>query len=249
MTTNLLDDTGNQPDIDPTKNYLEELVGENKKFKTAEDLAKGKFMSDSYISTLERQRDEMREDYLKLREEAAASTRLQELLDKLEEKADLTSRELPLSNEEKSTGVNPEQVESLVSAQVLAMRESERQEENRRFVERMLNERLGSNYKSVLKEQAKALELTDDEVNLMAKNKPNLFLKTFGLDQPVKTESFQAPLRSQSRTDTFAPQTTKRTYSYYQNMRKTNPNLYLDRKIAIQMDKDAQALGKDFFDV
>jgi hypothetical protein len=51
------------------------------------------------------------------------------------------------------------------------------------------------------------------------------------------------------RSDSFAPKSDKRTYSYYENMRKTNPNLYLDPKISIQMDKDAQALGEAFFDV
>jgi hypothetical protein len=39
-----------------------------------------------------------------------------------------------------------------------------------------------------------------------------------------------------------------RTYSYYQELRKTNPIAYLDRKTALQMEKDSQALGDAFFD-
>jgi hypothetical protein len=38
----------------------------------------------------------------------------------------------------------------------------------------------------------------------------------------------------------------KRTWAYYQELKKTNPKLYLDPKISVQMDKDAIALGDAF---
>jgi hypothetical protein len=38
----------------------------------------------------------------------------------------------------------------------------------------------------------------------------------------------------------------QRTWAYYQELKKTNPKLYLDPKIAAQMDKDAIALGDAF---
>lgn len=248
MTTNLMEESNDPLKFDPNKNYLEELVGDGRKFKTPEELAKGKYMSDVHISTLERINDELREDLLKTREQAVAAERLQELLNKLEQNADLTSRNTP-SNEDKGPGVDLTQVESLVSSKLQEMKLSEKQEANRQLVEAKLTERFGSNYKSVLKDQAKALELTDDEVNQMASNKPNLFLKTFGLDTEPKVERFQTPVRSEVRSSNFAPNVQKRTLSYYQNLRKENPQLYFDRKIAVQMDQDAQALGKDFFDV
>jgi len=250
MTLNLLDETtvDDQPTFDPTRNYLEEYVGEGKKYKTIEDLAKAAFHKDVHISTLERRQDEMREDLLKTREQAVAAERLQELINRLDT-ANLTSRETPQSNEDNRPGVDLNAVESLVSSKFQEMKLSEKQEQNYQLVEQKLTERFGSNYKSVLKDQAKALDLTDDEVNLMARNKPHLFLKTFGLDAEPKVDSFQTPVRSNTRTTSFAPNVQKRTLSYYQNLRKENPNLYFDKKIAVQMDKDAIALGKDFFDV
>lgn len=39
-----------------------------------------------------------------------------------------------------------------------------------------------------------------------------------------------------------------RTLSYYDNLKRSNPKLYLDEKIRKQMDKDALLLGSKFFD-
>jgi len=76
-----------QPDtidtIDPSKNYLAELVGEGKKFKTQEDLARGKAESDAYIKILEKRSDELRNDYLKLRDDYSSRAKLEEVVDQL----------------------------------------------------------------------------------------------------------------------------------------------------------------------
>jgi hypothetical protein len=40
----------------------------------------------------------------------------------------------------------------------------------------------------------------------------------------------------------------KRTLSYYAELKKKDPKIYLDPKIALQMEKDSQALGPAFFD-
>jgi hypothetical protein len=65
---NLLDQSNSQPTLDENKNYYEELVGEGKKFKDEKELAKGKWIADEYVKTLERSLDEMRNDYKGLRE-------------------------------------------------------------------------------------------------------------------------------------------------------------------------------------
>ena len=75
------------PQIDPNKDYLAELVGEGKKFKTDKDLARGKYEADLYVKTLERQLDELRNDHLKLREDYTARAKLEELLGQLEAKS------------------------------------------------------------------------------------------------------------------------------------------------------------------
>jgi beta-phosphoglucomutase-like phosphatase (HAD superfamily) len=74
----------NQPDQPQIPdNPLEALVGDNKKFKTVEDLARAKWESDQYIKTLEQGRDQLREDYLKALEAAQTGPQVKELLDQL----------------------------------------------------------------------------------------------------------------------------------------------------------------------
>ena len=82
----------------------------------------------------------------------------------------------------------------------------------------------------------------------MARTNPNLFFKTFDVGSTKSQETFQSPPASALQGYT-PPKNQKRTLSYYQELRKKDPMIYYDPKIAVQMDKDAQALGKDFFDV
>lgn len=229
------------------KNYLEELVGDDKKFKSVEDLAKGKAQSDHYIKTLESRLDEMREDYLKVREENMAGPKLQELIDKLET-LQRTGEAPPKAHEEKASAIDPKAVEDLVHSAVQRNEQIRREQENYNLVMNKLRDRFGSDYESILKRQAKELDMSIDEVNTMAKKNPNLFSKTFDLNSQ-KPVDFQAPPRGKERSDNFAPRAPeKRTWSYYQQMRKKDPQAWLDPKIAVQMEKDSQALGKDFFD-
>lgn len=247
----------NQPDddnlqIDPNKNYLEELVGEDKKFKTPEDLAKGKFMSDSYINTLERRLDAIREDYTRILEESKARPKLEELIDRLAQQSQQpSSRTEPDTNEDNNNRPaipTLEQIESLVSNSVAKLDSTRREQENYNSVLGKVRERYGNGYKEVLKTQAEQLGLSDEEVNQMARRNPNLFFKTFDINTQQSTDNFQSPPISQMRRDNFLPRTEKRTLSYYKKMMKEKPMLYLDPKIAIQMDRDSQELGSAFFD-
>lgn len=248
MTDSLLDDSANDlPIVDETKDYVEELVGENKKFKTVADLARGKQQSDVYIKTLETKMDELRSDYLKERENSQATANLQKLIDQYEQK--LASSKEPPANEDEKAGYDPKEIETLVSNKIKENELSKKQQENSNLVRTKLKERYGNSYVSVLKAQADELGLTDEDVDALARKSPKAFFKTMELDEPVQQDNFQTPPRSDRRNDNFAPKgQTKRTWSYYQDMKKTNPTLYHDPKINVQMAKDAVALGDDFKD-
>jgi hypothetical protein len=245
---NLLNEKDDQPVIDEGKDYLAELVGEDKKFKDAQALAKGKAFSDAHIALLERRFDELSEDYKRLKKDADAGARLQELLDKMENQPQhTTSREPTVNSNEVNTkpALGLDEVESLVSSKIQQHEQTRRERENFAKVEALLKERLGSNFKAILKEKSTSLGLTDDEVNTMARKNPNLFSKTFDLDAKPQ-ESFQAPPRNSS---TFTPKgSQKRGWSYYQDLKKKDPTAWMQPKVAIQMLKDAQEMGeKEFY--
>ena len=83
----------------------------------------------------------------------------------------------------------------------------------------------------------------------MARKRPKALLKILGVDREPRQDSFQSPPQNQRRSDGFAPRgAQKRTWAYYQELKKANPQLYFDPKIAVQMQKDAIELGEVFRD-
>jgi len=259
MTNNLLDQPSDKETIDPNKDYLAELIGPGGKFYDANEkvalqkLARGKVEADIHIATLEPRLDELREDYLKARNENVTGAKLQELLTKLET-AQLASREQNQNsnevNKENPDQLDPARFKSLITEEFSQLRNQEREDANFSQVQGKLIGKYGNNYASVLKDQQKALGLSDEEVNSMARKNPSLFSKTFDLDTPTEKNSFQSPMQNQRINNSYTPNSNqKRTLSYYKELRKKDPTVYYDPKIAVQMDKDAIALGKEFFDV
>ena len=248
MTDNLLDDRTEDlpPDVDPDKNYLTELVGDGKKFKTPEDLAKGKAIADQYIEILKKRQDEMRADYLKVRDENVSRAKLEDLMAQLEKK--LTSSEDTQAKEVKPDTFDPKQIESLVTTKLQEHEATRKETSNFNLVKGKLQERYGKNYKEALEKQIDELELTETEVNIMARRQPKALLRTLGLDKEPVSEQFQSPPRGQ-RSNAFTPAgPKKRTWSYYQELKKTKPDVWFDRQTAIQMQQDAIELGEAFQD-
>src|ERR1041384_5868536 len=103
MTNSLIDQNNQNPDgppeIDESKNYLEELVGENKKFKDVEALAKGKHQADLFVKHLTDRMDEMRRDYLALQADNNTKARLEDYIKTLREEAISDNRSNPPVND------------------------------------------------------------------------------------------------------------------------------------------------------
>lgn len=237
-------------DTDPNKDYLQELVGEGKKFKTPQDLARGKYEADNYVKTLTMKLDEMRTDYMKLDADYKARAKLEELIDQLDKnKQQPLSHEQPPVNDVKKPEIDPKQIETLIDTQIKKNKLLEREQENFNKVKDKLRERFGNNYQTQLSEQIDSLGLTVDDMNALAKKSPTAFFNALKIDEPVQTEGFQSPPRTTQRSDSFAPKGgTKRTWSYYQELKKKDRNLYYDPKTNVQMEKDRQALGAEFED-
>lgn len=246
---NLLENTnqGDQTQIDQNKNYYEELVGEGKKFKTVEDLARGKAEADLYIEHFKRTQDELRADYNRLRDEYNAGQSLKEFIDQMKTSQVSQNDNTPNVPEDKSAALDLNKIEELVQAKIQATKQQEKEEANFASVQAKLLEVYGPNYAQTLKQQVSQLGLTSDFVNDLARKHPQVLFKTLGLDGQ-RSENFQAPPASASRSDPFAPAVNKRTWSYYEKMRKAEPSKYFDPKTQDQLFKDAATLGDAFND-
>lgn len=226
------------------KNYLAELVGEGKKFKTPEDLAKGKYEADLYIKDIIRQKDELRDDYLKLREESQARATLKELVDQLSNPARPESSTTQANTAKPA--IDQAAIDEIFGKKLKEHELSKTRENNAKMVADALKERYGQNYVEALNKQTEELGLTKEDVNYLAQSMPKALIKTLGLDKPPTTESYQAPPKTSSLFSPTGQQ--KRTWSYYQNMKKDQPNLYLSPKMQVQMHKDYESMGRDFED-
>jgi len=243
----LLTNDGNQdPVIDENKDYLSELVGDDKKFKTPAELAKGKWHADQTIELMKKRMDDLRADYMKERQQNLTREQLESILTRFKE-TPLSSNEKPIVNEaDDRPTYDPNQIKSLVSETYSQEKERDRQSANARLVQDKAIERFGSNYQDALSRQAADLGLSPQEVNAMAKTNPKVFIKSFGLDQPVRKDPFEAPMRnSLSFAPTGGPD---RTWAHYQKLKAEKPKDYYSPKIQNQMLADYDRLGTKFED-
>lgn len=236
---NLFDET---PDLETSKR--EELLNKWKD-KTPEEVLKAKVEADLFIETLTKRQDEISKDYLEARKQLEAQASLQTLVDKLNEKTPSSSAQ-PNANEVREPKVETPDIAELVRKEIRDNELSKIRSANAKEVQTKLRERYGVNTAAVLKEQAETLGISEQRVNELAQESPAAFFKLMGLDN-VPREPFQTPPRNNQRNDTFSPKVVKRDYAYYQEMKRANPKVYLDPKIAVQMHNDVIEMGEDRF--
>jgi len=234
---------------------FEEQTRAKWKDKPLEEVLTAKVESDRYIRTLETQKDELRTDYKKLWDEnqnraknEITEAKLQALVDQLEARSLTLDTRQPNADGEKKPVIDPIELQTLVSKQFDEVVKQRKASENFNKVQEKLKETLGGNYAEVLKDRMNTLGISNESMNALAKESPDAFFNTFGINPPQRVDSFQPPVRSQQRMDTFAPKTEKRNYAYYQALKAKDPRIYHDPKIAVQMDKDSQELGMAFFE-
>ncbi len=250
MADNLFEVDPTLPALDPSKDYFSELVGEGKKFKDEKALARGKYEADQTIEHFKKIQDEMRKDLLEAQAREKAGATLQEIYDRLD-KSQKTNSEHTSSTQNVNTNptsLTPDEVKNLSRKEYLQLMAEQKEKENFDKVQVKLRERLGPNFQTTLNEQREALGLTTDEINAMAKRSPEVFFRTFGLNQQQQQDNFNAPPRNTQRSDSFAPRTEKRTWSWYQELKKKDPKAYWDPKTVTQRLRDAQDLGPAFDD-
>lgn len=248
------DDLSVYEPIDPAKNYLEELVGPGKKFASVEELAKGKAESDLHIARVEREKKEIKKDLDRLWDENNTRARLEEVLDRLSKTNMSASNDGELlvdANATSTPAINPEQIEEIVASKLADVMSRQEKVKNLQSVKDKLQERFGSNYRNVLKDQANKLGLTDEHVANLAQTSPAALFSMLKLDEaPQNVQQYTPPRNVRS----FAPNVNagKKTMSYYNDLRETNPKMYWDPRTQMERHNAAQEAVKkgdnSFFD-
>jgi len=235
------------PETEPNvgEHFLTELVGPGKKFKDTEELAKGKWYADAAIAVKDKQLDDYRELILEQRKQIDASQSLEQLLDQLKQR-ELADSKTPIAREVTETKLNPEDIKSLVSTQLKQAREEEKGQLNISEVQGKIRDIYGDKASEFLRNKQQELGLSGQDVIDLAKKSPTALYNLLGLNAQQK-ETFQAPPRTERRSDSFAPTTEKRTWSWYKTKYK-NRDFINDRDLNNRMAQDAADLGDAFFD-
>jgi|ERR1700722_15650433 len=213
----------------------------------AEKIAKAKYDSDAYIKTLEMQKDEMREELLRSKEEYNKRAKLEELIDQLSNREKLEGHKNPTVDEVKP--MDDSKIRELVTSEVKAMTKAQQEDANYSLVKDKLTERFGPNYQTVLKEKMAALELDADMVNNLARNKPKTLFKLLEVeDAAPRVDPFRAPPRS-TQSSYHNPASKDKTWSFFQEMKKADPKAYFSKETQKQIHAEAIRQGESFFDM
>ena len=234
-----------QTETPPQESFLQKLVeakGEN--WKDPEVLAKGKLEADGYIKTLEEQLATMREDMKKQDYQA-------QLLEQLQNKAaETTTAQTATPNNNGSTetqnttaSLSENDLESLVEKTLVKREQDSVIKQNLSQVDQELEKSFGTEAAATVQEKAKELGMSMERLRDIAAESPSAFFTLIG--QPQKT--FSPMVQGSVRTEGVNMQASNvRNWSYYQNLRRENPNQYYSPKVQQQMIQDRMQMGDKF---
>jgi hypothetical protein len=240
------------PVIDPTRDWLEEYVGEGKKFKDAADLARGKAHSDVFIARLQKEMDG-------LRQELNTRLKLEEFMDRMNSKESTvgngqitqTTATATSDGTANNPALSPDDIEKVVEQKLRAKEQELRTQQNLQMTKEKLVEAYGENYAAELENRVNALGLSKDLVNQLAKSEPKALFAMLGLtgqQQTRQQELLPSSPRSSVNTASMglaAP--AEKTYKDYEKIRKQNPGEYWSAKVQSEMHRQALKLGERFY--
>lgn len=229
--------------VDPEKNYLEELVGEDRKFKTPEDLARSKHEADLFIEQLKRETREMREELQK-------RLSLEEFADQFSRKtqqnqnADSSSnesetREDQITQEQRT----PQDIEAFLEQKLTEREKSQKAQSNLNSVFEEMEKRYGSAANKAINERAKELGVNVQFLKGIAESSPKAFLDLF--PQRQQSDDFSPPPSAVNRPASSGNGAKK--FKDYEKMRKENPREYYTPRVQMEIFEQAKRQGESFY--
>ena len=243
--TNLFD---NGPQASPQEettvegSYHDHLVGEGKKFKDVEALAKAKMESDAFIEQLKR-------ELAGTRDELNTRVNMQDFLDQVKEANKTRSEILPQEEIDQVVTGNTLSDED-ISAKVDAILNKKQQEsiaqQNANFVRTELTKTFGPNFQQKVLARAQELGVDQSFLQSMAERSPKAFLELVGAPAPKGDPNMSIPPRGTAQPPSPLSHGTKGK-AYYDKMRREQPALYWSPKVQMEEYRTALKMGEAFF--
>lgn len=229
---------------------IDALVGEGKKFKTPDDLARGKAESDRVIAARERELAE-------LREELAKRVTTEELFQKFQQQRQTQDQSAGNERQQEPVAERPsltdEDLEKRIQETLSKRTEQERTQANIAEVTNRLIAEFGTEDKAneIVNRKAAELGVSPAFLQDVAAKSPKAFYAQLGLNEAPKGTP---PItRSDVRTESFQGSSGPKpgTYSYWEAQRQSmKPQEFFSARVQNQIMKDAFAAaerGEDFY--
>lgn len=238
------------PVLDPNRDWLEEYVGEGKKFRDAADLARGKAHSDVFIARLQKEMEG-------LRQELTTRLKLEEFMDRMNSNNSTVGNgqitqttATATSDGTANTALSPDDIEKVVEQKLRAKEQELRTQQNLSLTKEKLVEAFGENYAAELENRVSTLGLSKDLVNQLAKQEPRALFAMLGLSGQQTAQRELLPSAPRGNVNTAgmglaAP--AEKTYKDYEKLRKQNPGEYWSTKVQSEIHKQALKLGERFY--
>ena len=249
MTESEVIDNGTPAPLVPDP--VSELVGDGKKFKSLEDLARSKLESDKFIDKLKSENDALRKLVKESEKTSNMTSAIERLLSSVTQPKDESSNDQPAAPSP-SPVTTPENLAKAISAEdvvkiVYAVEEQRRLAANQQTSLSSLNKKYGEKTDEVLASRAADLGMDKAMLMDMASRNPKAFLRLIGEEGVTNAAQGNVSARNSAAIMGNIPGNQGvRNAAYYENLKKTmgTKKFVLDRSIQVQMHNDMMAMGE-----
>lgn len=219
-----------------------DLVGPEKKYKTEDDVAKAIIEKDRFIEQLKRENAASRQAHQERESQEALLARIEAKLQQLPV-IEPTSEDTRSPLDEQPTQLTTEDVEALLEKRDALKRRTD----NIKEVETTLTRQFGDAWKSHIREQAKELRMSTEDLTQLAAESPQAFFRLVGVSTSTAPPKNPAPPQSSLQTPPNNSGTA-RNWEHYERLRREKGNAaYFSASVQQQLWKDIKAIGEDAF--
>lgn len=241
--TDVLDTQSTNDQQQAADDLIATLVGDGKKFKTVNDLAKGKVTADAHIAQIEKENQDLRNALKDLEAKANQQTTLSELVEALKAKG---------STDGNPGSLDVEQLTSIVRNVTQEDKLNERKQANRAKVNAELLKIAGGDVdkaKQMLAARASELGLDLDTVRTLSEKSPSAVLSILNFKSTNNDPNPVVKPNVNSQAVFTNDTGDAKTNSYYSELRRKMgvAKFYGDYKLVQKMYADAEKLGDKFY--
>lgn len=206
-----------------------------------DELAKGKAHADRFIDFLEEQNKSLKEE---LDTRLTAAQTLEEIKNRAPEKTEV-------SEEPTSSGLKPEDIDTLVDKRISESRRQETVDANIAEADAKIKSIYGDKAESFMEEKCRELGLSKADFGEMAAKSPRAFFDLVGVT-PKKGDETPAPTVGTINADALAIHSpgdgfTPGTHKWYNEQRKKDKAKFYSPEVQRRLFKDRERLGEDFY--